>query len=245
MRRLILFCDGRTGVLVFSLVTGVIPSTRSHAYLYFSLVTGVIQSTRSYAYLYFSLVTGVIPSTRSQAYLYFSLVTGVIPSTRSQAYLYFLLVTSVIPSTRPHAYLYLSLVTGAIPSTRSQAYLYLSLVTGAITSKRSSVLWWLTEKLGLVAENLSFGWVRLVTVGVLWLFLTVSWVGLQCVIVVFPVHTRLLLGVCCHFQTCHRDELEFLKTLHVAISAILLSREQIIKTWSDCLGEQASLRPCS
>ena len=137
--------------------------------------------------------------------LVFSLVTGVIPSTRSQAYLYFLLVTGVIPSTRSHAYLYLLLVTGAILSTRSQAYLYLSLVTGAITSKRSSVLWWLTEKLGLVAENLSFGWVRLVTVGVLWLFLTVSWVGLQCVIVVFPVHTRLLLGVCCHFQTCHRD----------------------------------------
>ena len=28
---------------------------------------------------------------------------------------------------------------------------------------------------------------------VLWLFLTVPWVGLQCVIVVFPDHTRLLL----------------------------------------------------
>ena len=28
---------------------------------------------------------------------------------------------------------------------------------------------------------------------VLWLFLTVPWVGLQCVIVVFPVHTRLRL----------------------------------------------------
>ena len=31
------------------------------------------------------------------------------------------------------------------------------------------------------------------TVGVLWLFLMVPWVGLQCVIVVFPGHTRLLL----------------------------------------------------
>ena len=30
------------------------------------------------------------------------------------------------------------------------------------------------------------------TVTVLWLFLTVSWVGLQCVIVVFPDHTHLL-----------------------------------------------------
>ena len=30
------------------------------------------------------------------------------------------------------------------------------------------------------------------TVSVLWLFLTVPWVGLQCVIVVFPDHTPLL-----------------------------------------------------
>ena len=39
---------------------------------------------------------------------------------------------------------------------------------------------------------LSYG--RLVTVHVLWLFLTVPWVGLQCVIVVFPDHTHLLLS---------------------------------------------------
>ena len=32
----------------------------------------------------------------------------------------------------------------------------------------------------------------LVTVYVLWFFLTVPWVGLQCVIVVFPDHTTLL-----------------------------------------------------
>ena len=30
------------------------------------------------------------------------------------------------------------------------------------------------------------------TIHVLWLFLTVPWVGLQCVIVVFPDHTHLL-----------------------------------------------------
>ena len=30
------------------------------------------------------------------------------------------------------------------------------------------------------------------TINVLWLFLTVSWVGLQCVIVIFPDHTHLL-----------------------------------------------------
>ena len=35
----------------------------------------------------------------------------------------------------------------------------------------------------------------LVTVYVLWLFLTVPWVGLQCVIVVFPDHTHLLFGI--------------------------------------------------
>ena len=37
---------------------------------------------------------------------------------------------------------------------------------------------------------LAFGW--LVTVNVLWLFLTVPWVGLQCVIVVFPDYTQVL-----------------------------------------------------
>ena len=30
------------------------------------------------------------------------------------------------------------------------------------------------------------------TVSVLWLFLTVPWVGLQCVVVVYPDHTYLL-----------------------------------------------------
>ena len=38
------------------------------------------------------------------------------------------------------------------------------------------------------------------TVCVLWLFLTVPWVGLQCVIVVFPDHTHLLVFFfCCFF----------------------------------------------
>ena len=32
----------------------------------------------------------------------------------------------------------------------------------------------------------------LVTVNAMWLFLTVPWVGMQCVIVVFPNHTHLL-----------------------------------------------------
>ena len=49
----------------------------------------------------------------------------------------------------------------------------------------------LTRKRGLVVLRLlSFG--CLVTVNVLWLFLTMPWVGLLCVIVVFPDHTHLL-----------------------------------------------------
>ena len=32
----------------------------------------------------------------------------------------------------------------------------------------------------------------IVTINVMWLFLAVPWVGLQCVIVVFPDHTHLL-----------------------------------------------------
>ena len=32
------------------------------------------------------------------------------------------------------------------------------------------------------------------TVSVMWLFLTMPWVGLQCVIVVFPDHSHLLSG---------------------------------------------------
>ena len=35
----------------------------------------------------------------------------------------------------------------------------------------------------------------IVTINVLWLFLTVRWVGLQYVIVVFPGHTHILFGV--------------------------------------------------
>ena len=34
----------------------------------------------------------------------------------------------------------------------------------------------------------------IVTINVLWLYLTVPWVGLHCVIVVFPDHTYLILS---------------------------------------------------
>ena len=36
----------------------------------------------------------------------------------------------------------------------------------------------------------------IVTINVLWLFLTVPWVGLQYVILVFPDHTHLLFNIC-------------------------------------------------
>ena len=53
----------------------------------------------------------------------------------------------------------------------------------------------LTEKRELdVLRSLYFG--CLVTVNVLWLFITVTWVGLQCVIVVIPGHTHLLFVIC-------------------------------------------------
>ena len=44
---------------------------------------------------------------------------------------------------------------------------------------------------------LLFSYRCIVTINVLWLFLTVQRVGLQCVIVVFPDHSRLLFGI--HF----------------------------------------------
>ena len=37
-------------------------------------------------------------------------------------------------------------------------------------------------------------YICIVTINVLWLFLTVPWVDLQCMIVVFPDHTYLLFG---------------------------------------------------
>ena len=48
-----------------------------------------------------------------------------------------------------------------------------------------------TSKRELVALPLLYI-LCLVTVNVLWLFLTVRWVGLRCVIVVFPDHTHLV-----------------------------------------------------
>ena len=50
----------------------------------------------------------------------------------------------------------------------------------------------------------------IVTINVLWLFLTVPWVGLQCVIVAFPYHTNFLpfylyLGVILRSKRCYME----------------------------------------
>ena len=60
----------------------------------------------------------------------------------------------------------------------------------ALLSVLSSLSIILKKKRELVALLFVFG--CLVSVNVLWLFLTVSWVGLQCVILVFPHQTHLL-----------------------------------------------------
>ena len=57
-----------------------------------------------------------------------------------------------------------------------------------VLSSFAIILTWNREPVALLL--LSFG--CLVAVDVLWLFLTVLWVGLQSVIVVFPDHTHLL-----------------------------------------------------
>ena len=63
-------------------------------------------------------------------------------------------------------------------------------VLQCITFCHSSFAITLKRKRKLVALLL-LSYICLVTVNVLWLFLTVPWVGLQCVIVAFPDHTHL------------------------------------------------------
>ena len=56
------------------------------------------------------------------------------------------------------------------------------------------------------------------TVSVLFLFLTVLWVGLQCVIVVFPDHTNFLLLIAQQVL----DRFYFLISVSFALFALLL-----------------------
>ena len=69
--------------------------------------------------------------------------------------------------------------------------LCLSLFCYALLCVHSSFESILKRKRKLVALLL-LSYRYIVTINVLWLFLTMPWVSLQCVIVVFPDHTHLL-----------------------------------------------------
>ena len=69
--------------------------------------------------------------------------------------------------------------------------LYLSLFCYALLCVRYSFAIILKRKKKLVALLL-LSYSCIVTITFLWLFLAVLWLGLQCVIVVFPDHTHLL-----------------------------------------------------
>ena len=64
----------------------------------------------------------------------------------------------------------------------------------------------------------------LVTVSVLWLFLKVSWVGLQCVIVVFPDHTHLLLSIAAENKA---NSLVFLLQYHYTLHFLTFGMQMI------------------
>ena len=49
---------------------------------------------------------------------------------------------------------------------------------------------------------LSYGCIVTCAINVLWLFLTVPWIGLQCVIMVFPGHTHLLFNSLLRVLAC-------------------------------------------
>ena len=69
-------------------------------------------------------------------------------------------------------------------------FLCLSLFCYALLCVHSSFAIILKRKRKLV-DLLLLSYRCIVSITVLWLFLTVPWVGLQCVIVVFPDHTHL------------------------------------------------------
>ena len=69
--------------------------------------------------------------------------------------------------------------------------LFLSLFCYALLCVYSSFAIILKRKRKLVALLL-LSYRCIVAINVMWLFLTAPWIGLQCVIVAFPNHTRLL-----------------------------------------------------
>ena len=69
--------------------------------------------------------------------------------------------------------------------------LCLSLICYALLCNHSFAIILKRKKVGCFAFiGLRSSYECLVTVIILWIFLTVPWVGLQCVIVVFPDHTH-------------------------------------------------------
>ena len=51
--------------------------------------------------------------------------------------------------------------------------------------------------LASIANNMNTDQTAYICIITLWLFLTVPWIGLQCMIVVFPDHTQLLFQSVC------------------------------------------------
>ena len=93
-----------------------------------------------------------------------------------------------------HCYRSLTLPCNAMYFPLFVGVLRLTLFCYALLCNHSSFAIILERKRKLVALLLlSYG--CLVTVNVLWLFLTMPWVGLQYVIVVFPGHNHLFLGL--------------------------------------------------
>ena len=80
--------------------------------------------------------------------------------------------------------------------------LCLSLLCYASLCVHSSIVIILKKKRKLVAlQFLSYRYIF--TINVLWLFITMPWVDLQCVIVVFPDHTHFLCLSVCLNVSCH------------------------------------------
>ena len=70
-------------------------------------------------------------------------------------------------------------------------FLFLSMVYYALLCIHSSVAIILKRNRKLISLIL-LSYRCIVTINVLWLFLTVPWAGMQCVIVILPYHTHLL-----------------------------------------------------
>ena len=69
----------------------------------------------------------------------------------------------------------------------------------------------------------------LVTENVLWLLLEVPWVGIQCVIVVFPDHSHLLFDISCDVSPGRR----FTWNYQAFLACLILTSHQQLKSYGD------------